>query len=859
MLDQRLMDVLQGKEGNYLFPFFWQRGNHTEQIPDQIQRIYDSGCREFCVESKSHPQFCGDAWWRDMDIILEEAQKRGMKVWILDDDKFPTGHANGMIEKKYPNLRQWNLVERHIDVVGPARDISVFAKEAYCGEDILLGAYAYRRVLDKQEACEYEAIDITDCVKGEYLYWDVPEGVWRIFLYYKSRRGGWNNYIDMISPESVRVLIDAVYETHWEHYSEHFGKTIVGFFSDEPAFVNQMYGAQRVNYGFYEQRIGTPGLALPWNETVLNMMQEKLGFDPLQHLNLLWYQDNCNGDEQSEIRFAYMDAVTRLYSECFSKQLSDWCHAHGVMYTGHVIEDMGSHCHLHHSAGHYFRAIEWQDMSGIDVVFQQVLPGMEHCYHTSAEAHGVADGEFFHYVLGKLGPSLAHLNPSMQGRAMCEMFGAYGWGADTTMMKYIIDFLLVRGINRFVPHAFGTKFPDSEFPPQFAAEGMNPSFEGFSALMRYINRAAHLLDSTTHCANAAVLYNAEGEWSSRFMEAMPMQPIVTRLYDAHIDYDIVPMDILKTASVKDNRLCIEKESFDCLIVPYADHLPIELQKTLEELHVQGVPIWFFEGRPENAIFDGTVIEQDALVPTMKRLHMTDVIVEEGNSKLRIYHCRREGNDIYMFFNEDVYQTVDTTVQLPSSGEYVKVNLLNEQYFSGNTIDGSLPLKLLPNQSLIVIFGGRAGLEEELELPEGRLIEPEFRLDLANYNDLSNYSTVGTFHTFFNVTGPDFRPDFSGKMRYTFVLDVPKGTKRAFLDLGRVGQNAELHLNGKNLGMRVAGPYLYEITDAMLEGENKVEVIVSNTLAQQVKDHLSHLLQLAPSGLLGDIKFYSLLS
>lgn len=33
-----------------------------------------------------------------MDIILAEAEKRGMRVWILDDKHFPTGYANGILE-----------------------------------------------------------------------------------------------------------------------------------------------------------------------------------------------------------------------------------------------------------------------------------------------------------------------------------------------------------------------------------------------------------------------------------------------------------------------------------------------------------------------------------------------------------------------------------------------------------------------------------------------------------------------------------------------------------------------------------------------------------------------------------------
>ena len=250
-MDARLQDVMHHREGSYIFPFFWQRGDHTDKIPEQIEAIYQSGCRELCVESKTHPDFCGEGWWRDLDLILDEAEKRNMRVWILDDDKFPTGHAAGMIEKKYPHLRQWNLTERHIDVAGPMGDMAYGAKELRDPEAILLGVYAYRRLPDAGETCQYEAIDLTANVQGDYLFWDVPEGVWRVFFYYQSRLGGFNNYMDMTSRESVKVLLDSVYEPHYARYKDRFGKTIIGFFSDEPSFVNQMFDQPRVDYGFY--------------------------------------------------------------------------------------------------------------------------------------------------------------------------------------------------------------------------------------------------------------------------------------------------------------------------------------------------------------------------------------------------------------------------------------------------------------------------------------------------------------------------------------------------------------------------------------------------------------------------------
>ncbi len=121
-MHSKLYDVLQGKEANFMLPFYWLHGNHYDTIPQEVERIYNSGCRAFCVESRPHNDFVGPGWWRDMDRILQEAQKRDMQVWILDDDHFPTGNAAGHIKNFHPGKRRWDIGERHIDVAGPLKD-----------------------------------------------------------------------------------------------------------------------------------------------------------------------------------------------------------------------------------------------------------------------------------------------------------------------------------------------------------------------------------------------------------------------------------------------------------------------------------------------------------------------------------------------------------------------------------------------------------------------------------------------------------------------------------------------------------------------------------------------------------------
>ena len=231
--------------------------------------------------------------------------------------------------------------------------------------------------------------------------------------------------------------------------------------------------------------------------------------------------------------------------------------------------------------------------------------------------------------------------------------------------------------------------------------------------------------------------------------------------------------------------------------------------------------------------------------------MGDVIFDKGFDKVRVYHCQRDGKDIFMFANEERIK-VNTTVKLPCSGKYAKLDLANDSIFAGECADGCVKLSLEPSQSLIFMVGDNDGLDAEPELYDTVDIAPEFDLELASFEDLSAFESAGHFDSFFNVTGPDFKPNFSGKMRYTFNIDAQKRDK-VVLDLGRVGHCATLKVNGKEMGTRFTAPYVFDITDAISDGNNEIVVTVGNTLAQAIRDRFSFNMLIAPAGLLGEMK------
>ena len=202
------------------------------------------------------------------DIILAEARKRDMRVWILDDKHFPTGYANGILAHSDPSLRRRVLREFHVDVMGPAQDVSLLMPH-FTPEEKLLAVVMYRRT-GKDEELTGEPMLLEAKKEDKFVYLDVPEGLWRVFYVSESytRSNSQKDYVDMLSRESVHKLIEAVYEPHYAHYAALFGKTIAGFFSDEPRFDAQHVGQIGYDTGIYNRSVGVPGVELPWRDTV---------------------------------------------------------------------------------------------------------------------------------------------------------------------------------------------------------------------------------------------------------------------------------------------------------------------------------------------------------------------------------------------------------------------------------------------------------------------------------------------------------------------------------------------------------------------------------------------------------------
>ena len=921
-MTDKIQRLLKNRQNNYIFPFLWMHGESEETLREYMGAIGGVGIGAVCVESRPHPDFMGEKWWKDMDVILDEAKKRRMKVWILDDSHFPTGYANGALEHADEKRCRQSLAYRVIDCPEPGQRMSFSAgqyekpddwvpnlNESYTmnleqvrrfEDDRFLGAVALRTGGESLE----EMQEILPEGEEKLLNFTVPAGRGKIyFLYLTRNRGPHRNYINMLSPASCRILLDTVYEPHFAHYAEDFGTTIAGFFSDEPELGNgHLYESGKRIFEMDDQA---------WSRELEDALRGKWGKDFLKYLSLLWEQD-FSDSLKAKARFDYMDTVTRKVEEAFSLQIGEWCHAHGVEYIGHLIEDNNQHTRTGSSLGHYFRGLAGQDMAGIDDIGGQVLPQGE--WNGPCGIIGeIRNGEFYHFVLGRLAASLAAIDPKKKNRSLCEIFGNYGWEEGVRLEKYLLDHFLVRGINHFVPHAFSPKeYPDPDCPPHFYAHGHNPQYRHFGELMRYANRVCTLLDGGKHVSPVAILYNAEAEWTGDYMD---LEKPARLLAQRQIEYDFIPADVFADreyfGTEIGNRLRINGREYKILLIPRAQFISSVLAEALEAMGQERFPVIFIDALPEGICGEilppegacgemllpertcaemlpleggekvwglknqtGTEVCPLANLPQMLEDYgIPEVVLNPACSGIR---CLRYAADreIYFFVNEGV-ECYTGQVRVPARGKNYRYDAWNNTIAaaaSAECEEGTwLSLKIEPLKSCIIVFDDPE--EEPSKIYQIVRQEPQEDWIRKPWNEgwtrtFCSAEAYPDFQSARQIALPDHMeteyPEFSGFIKYEKELFCETGEGELILEVTDAYEGVEVFVNDVSLGIQIAPPFSYCLTGRLRRGNNAVRIEVATTLEREnakLPDPIRMYMGLGekipecPSGINGTVSLY----
>jgi len=843
-----------------LIPLLWTQGQPPATIRAVVREIAAGGNTGFVWESRPHPDYLGPKWWDDLSVAVDEARWLSLDVWIFDEWMYPSGIAGGKVVAENPGLTHHILRDRSLVADGPYPEKEWGIPGGLKTAETIVSVAAFPAVIGNN----FPSVDLSTAAGRKDLSeirWAVPNGRWRICWVTAAPelpKEGWRmeTMIDILNPKAAEAFIRLTHEETYKRFASDFGKTIKGFFSDETGFRN---------ITSYDSLPGKPGMPMPWSPVFLDYFRKAKGYDPGPWLASLWYDLGARG---REVRYDLMDAYATAFAEAFFKPQQDWCRRHGVRLIGHLVEDNGADHQLGYGPGHWFRAMSYFDVPGIDIVGYQVMPGLDAGTSRWIPDSGPDwDQEFFQFGLPSMARGAALIKGSPE--IFSEAFGAYGWSEGLRMVKEIGDWHFVNGIGILSPHAMTMKYHDPDCPPHFNRTSGNPQWRYYSAWADYAKRIQTLLADSLPVYDAAVLYTAESSWAG---PAQSAAPIVRTLEKRLISTVVLPYETWASEGViKKGRWNYHGQSFSLIVLPSVRFVPAGVMTRLADFAERGGRVVVIDPRPEGSVdgrADGEVLKA---VERLERARgkafcafsdigeitagLSKIRFESGSQNVMISRRMAKEGEWILVHN----RSLDTE----AAGRFVVKNGRGgmARYDAEQGIFFTVPFK-----------AHKDGLEAELKIPPGamwclrlgtRMPQAKRSADFGPGEDIRVEWDVIELDDSGKQSGlavhkknlEDWRtwkewPKFAGTLRYQASLDLPSSDGALALDAGRVGEIAELRVDGRPMGVRLAPPYIWDITEFRRPSRVTIEIDVTNTAHARWPDPFSH--GDAACGLLGPV-------
>ncbi|HEY5910344.1 MAG TPA: glycosyl hydrolase [Verrucomicrobiae bacterium] len=526
-------------------PLFWLHGDESkERLEMYVGKVGEGGNGCLTTESRPHKDWLGEGWYRDLGICLEAARKHGLKVWIFDEKWWPSGEVAGKVPEQYGSKR---LVATSTNVAGPAQ----FTASGFGGPNFIAAVAGREKdgLLDGASL-----VDLSDSIRDGALTWQVPPGEWKVLRFAWTPHKSGNRYlVDGASRESVDWYIRTVYQPHYDRFKEEFGKTIVGFFYDEP----ETHG--------------------DWGTEVMRVLEErKVDWKRA----LVSWKFKLAGEEQLAARYQYQQALAEAWGRTLYGGITRWCEEHKVKSIGHWLEHAGLYVNQDLCAGDMFPLQKYSSMGGIDVVFSQFKMGQRAAYDAPC------------WQIPKLGSSITHAYGKPDDITMVEVFGARGQDLTYPEMKWWTDHLQVSGVNFLIPHSFNPRSPrDTDCPPFFYNGGFEPRWPLYRVFADYTTRLSLVLSGGRHVCPVALLYLGG---SAHLGKRVLPDDMSEALQDALYDCDWLPYEVFENDTQASGReLRLRSESYRVLVVPAAEVIPYAaLAKAKEFFDAGGVVIGY---------------------------------------------------------------------------------------------------------------------------------------------------------------------------------------------------------------------------------------------------------------------------
>lgn len=453
------------------------------------------------------------------------------------------------------------------------------------------------------------------------------------------------------------------------------------------------------------------------------------------------------------------------------------------------------------------------------------------------------------------------------------------WKGNPAMAKISGDLAWTHGINEFMFHRFAHQANTHVLPGMtmnrwgFHFDRTQTWWENAGAdWFKYMARGQYLLRQGVPVSDLLV-FVGDGAPNSVFKRD-DFEPAIP----AGINFDCSNADVLINRIKTENEKMVlpEGTEYKMLVLKNCENISLETLQRIYEISVAGVPV---VGKKPTRMAGYAKFEKDKTTfakladeiwenqktysdfnweKIMKAENITSDFEIFEREDFPFIHRQMEKQDIYFLFNPDsspqqfkcTFRVKGKIPELwnPMTGDTKKSGQFMED--NGHT---KVWINLDAEESVFVVFResskGISAVSNTEDLAKGEyFLTKENQLKVEVFSDKSPQKIEGSWEVEFlkendfaakqvfdELTDWKDNPDenvkyYSGTAIYRTTFNWENDMSnpdKYILDLGDVKIVAEVTLNGKNLGVDWIPPFELDITDALVQGENQLEIRITN--------------------------------
>lgn len=708
--EKLLREVLQpGMEFTPIPFWFFNDAFDEERVKNQLTDYVEKGVNGLVL----HPRigvpkdmpYLSEEYFRAVRFIVKTAAELKMKVVLYDEGMYPSGSAHGMVVQANPEYASKGI--------------------------IILDADKAQEKL----AAEKNAQVLAEFSDGRKLVYGFAGGTIRgIHFGEDDGQPGAPKAADILNPDAVDEFIRLTHDRYYEELKEYFGTTVIAFFTDEPSALGRGAGRYRAWVKGMEKELEAAGGRVEELEALF----VKTGKAVAGRSDIVETKENVT------VRL-YRQLIKRKLREIFYARLSGWCEDHGISLIGHPAEsnDIEEELYFH--------------IPGQDLIMRRVAP----------ETGGLRE---FDSVQAKLSADIArHLG---RRRNANECFGVcyrdkIPWYMTAGDMKWYIDWLGLRGVNLFIPHAFYYSVDGErkgERPPDVGPN--NIWWKHYRRFSDYMKRLSWLMTDSVNNAEIAVLCDNNNA---------PYEEIAC-LYENQVEFNYLPAALLEQAEVSGTEVHIEGYAYTKVLNVLGQRYTDRFADKLGDILVSGT-----EGLPASEIRLGQPC------PTLRKIHL-----------------RKQGAELYLFGNEGS-EPICTQMTIPGMKNPGFVDLWRGKAYSVEGAGETFCLSLQPSETLLVVKDAAKFCGESRAADWYRTEYPDWTERFAQ--TVKNENSA----------------------EYVLSLQAKEaGEPVRFLVRGE--EMVECFCNGRFADVSFWGGHRFDLTGMIRQGENEIRLVVTGNAA-----------------------------